>query len=269
MNCTIFGATGFIGSHLTESLRKRGHQCLAVARQNLKTLLGRDPLGHVFYCIGLTADFRQHPFETVDAHVSLLSEVLQTANFDSFLYLSSTRVYSSLDAAQETARLLVSPLIADDLYNISKLMGEALCLAVPKQEVRVARLSNVIGDDFGSDNFLNAVLRDAVVQDKVILETSPDSEKDFVSIEDVLCILPQIAFAGKSRLYNVARGENIRLGELLALIEARTGCAVQWKMGGRVTRFPSISVERIRDEFGFEPEGLATSLDRVIQKISK
>jgi len=42
---------------------------------------GRTPFridpGHVIYCIGLTADFRQKPFETIEAHVSKLAEVAQ------------------------------------------------------------------------------------------------------------------------------------------------------------------------------------------------
>ncbi len=51
-------------------------------------------LGHAFYCIGLTADFRSRPFETIEAHCGLLKEVLSGSRFSSFVYLSSTRVYA-------------------------------------------------------------------------------------------------------------------------------------------------------------------------------
>ena len=41
-----------------------------------------------------------------------------------------------------------------DLYNISKLMGEALCLASHSQKVRIARISNVIGNRKNHNDFL-------------------------------------------------------------------------------------------------------------------
>ncbi len=88
---TVLGATGYIGSRLVAHLQAQGHTVWAPARGDAEVFTR--PLGHVMYCVGLTADFRTRPFDTVDAHVGLLAEVLRRAQFESLLYLSSTRVY--------------------------------------------------------------------------------------------------------------------------------------------------------------------------------
>jgi len=79
MKFTVLGAGGFIGSHLLAHLRQAGHDCFAPARGD--ATLFAEELGHVIYCIGLTADFRSRPFDTVRAHVCLLADVLEKAPF--------------------------------------------------------------------------------------------------------------------------------------------------------------------------------------------
>ena len=71
---SVFGASGFIGSRLVAQLEAEGH---AVARIGRKTWPARGShLGHVIFTIGMTADFREKPFETVDAQVLRLRDAL-------------------------------------------------------------------------------------------------------------------------------------------------------------------------------------------------
>jgi uncharacterized protein YbjT (DUF2867 family) len=68
---TVLGAGGFIGGRLVEHLRGLGHEVDAPPRRPAEAYvdgLGGRQLGHVVYCIGLTADFRTRPYETVEAH---------------------------------------------------------------------------------------------------------------------------------------------------------------------------------------------------------
>src|SRR5712691_7197034 len=139
---TVLGASGFIGSHLVARLQELNLQCFAPERDQE---LGGKSLGHIVYCIGLTADFRQKPFETVDAHVSTLLKIVRQCEFDSLLYLSSARLYRGQETiAGEDDPVRVNPLQNDDIYNISKLMGESLSLDCGRP-ARVARLSAVYG----------------------------------------------------------------------------------------------------------------------------
>lgn len=246
MKFTVLGASGFIGSHLQAHLEASGHECFAPMRNDAAVF--RRELGHVIYCIGLTADFRLRPFDTVRAHACVLADVLEKARFDSLLYLSSTRVYAGAESGREDAQL-----VAGDLYNLSKLTGESLCFASGRANVRVARLSNVYGDDSLSDNFLVSITRDALEKRRVTLQTTLDSAKDYVSVRDVAEILPRIALSGRERLYNVASGVNVSNGVVLERLAQFTGCTYAAMEDAAVIRFPAIDIGRLNKEFGFSP----------------
>ena len=244
VKATVFGAAGFIGRRLTAHLCAQGWEVLALARGD-EAWRGVD-LGHVFYCAGLTADFRVRPFDTVDAHVTLAVEVLRRARFDSFLYCSSTRVYAGATEAVETAQLRVDPNQPGDLYNLSKLMGEAACLAADHPAVRVARLSNVFGHDPASDNFIASIVRDAVMTGEVRLATDPRSAKDYMALDDVCVALERIAVAGEAGIYNVAAGVNTTNADILAALAAASGCNVVTTQDSPLVVFPPIRVDRLR-----------------------
>jgi nucleoside-diphosphate-sugar epimerase len=243
MTATIFGAGGFVGCHLARHLSDKGYAVRAVCRGD-ETWRGAD-LGHVFYCIGLTADFRSRPFETIDAHVSVLADVLRAARFTSFVYLSSTRVYARSESTDEASALIVAPQDADDLYNISKLMGEAACLGSALANVRVARLSNVFGADIGSSNFLTSVLKEAVETKSVRLRTSLVSEKDYIWIEDVVVALRAIAERGTDPITNVAFGVNTSHREIVHALTMATGARVEVAGDAPTVRFPRIETKRL------------------------
>lgn len=265
MKCTVLGGSGFIGSRLLTWLSNQGFECLSPPRLDRSFL--DHPLGHVFYCCGLTADFRQKSFETIEAHVTLLSQVIERGCFDSLLYLSSTRVYLGVDRAHEEATLRVSPLVPSDLYNISKISGESVCFSTGKTGVRVVRVSNVVGYQPASENFLTAILEDAVRNGCVELLTSPDSEKDYIDIRDLVELLPKIAFHGRHNLYNAASGTNLSHSELMRKIGCLTGCAVSWRPNAPAVKFPVIEVKRITSEFNFSPTPIDQSLQRMVKEV--
>jgi nucleoside-diphosphate-sugar epimerase len=204
-NFTVLGASGYIGSHLVAHLRRLGHSVWAPGRGDEQVF--KRQLGHVFYCIGLTADFRSRPLETVDAHLLLLSKVLQQAEFDSLLYLSSTRIYMGAASTNEDTPLTVLPNNPSYLYNLTKLTGESLCHSCDRAGLRVARLSNVVGPgmDEQSGNLVADLLRQARLG-KMVLRSDPNSAKDYIHVDDVVNWLPEIALRGSHLTYNVASG---------------------------------------------------------------
>jgi nucleoside-diphosphate-sugar epimerase len=259
---TVLGGTGFIGSNLVAYLKKTGQECFTPDRDF-------DPataphLGHVINCIGLTADFRTRPMETVEAHVCRVVELLQKTRFDSFLYLSSTRVYNNAGEGAEAAGLSVNPNDFSDLYNLSKLMGESICLSVVNKNVRAARLSNVIGNDLGSENFIFSLIRDAVDKGRIVLGQPLDHAKDYIGIGDALRLLVDIATKGKQRLYNIASGNAISNRAIVDRISGITGCTVEAAGGNGALNFPAISIRRVVDEFGFRPENVLENLPGII-----
>jgi len=248
---TVFGANGFIGRHLTAYLNGRGHSVLALGRDD--AIPAGKNLGHGIYCIGLTADFRKRPFETANAHVGMLSDILERQRFESFLYLSSTRVYAGTAIASEDAELKVQPANPDHLYNLTKLAGEALCLASGVAAGRVVRLSNVIGAGDARTNFLPSLIADARERGHVTLRTTPASSKDYVAVSDVVGAIEQVALGGRHRIYNVASGCNTSNATIAELIRSRLRAAVTFDEASDHVTFPQIQISRLVEEFGFAP----------------
>ena len=209
---------------------------------------------HVIYAIGVTSDFRSRPFDTIEAHVNLPSTILKETAFSSFLYLSSTRVYGANTDTSESANLSCCPLDNSDLYNISKLAGEAVCFASHADNVRIARLSNVVGPHVAeTESFIGQLCRSAL-SGHIQLRTSLQSVKDYISLDDVSRLLCEIALRGSQKIYNVASGIQLSHGQWASAIASETGCTVAEDEDAPVSNFPPINVERIREEFDFYPK---------------
>jgi nucleoside-diphosphate-sugar epimerase len=261
---TILGGGGFIGSRLARYLRARGDDVIVPARDT-QSLAGA-ALGHVIYAIGMTGNFRAHPEQAVEAHVTALGRLMAGARYDSWLYLSSTRVYGGLPAdaaAAEDSAVPVRP-GADSLYDISKLLGESMCLGRDEAGMRVARLSNVYGAGQSRHTFLGSIAATLRQDGTVSIGETADSAKDYVSIDDVMALLPEIAVRGRERIYNVASGENVSHGALAAAIAACGHGDVTFAQGARRRTYPRIAIDRIRDEFGFSPRRVIDDIADVV-----
>jgi cephalosporin hydroxylase/nucleoside-diphosphate-sugar epimerase len=257
---TVLGSSGFIGAHLVRYFRKNKIEHQAPARY--ERLAGRD-LGHIIYCIGLTGDFRDRPFDAVEAHVSKLLETIRGTKFDSILYLSSIRLYGgSRGVARESDDLRFNPADVEDIYSLSKATGEAVVLALgPKG--RVARISNVYGVE-QRESFLGTIIQEAIREGTITLRSSLESERDYISIDDLVPLLVGIATAGRQQIYNIAGGENITNREVTAAISALTGCSVSVVPGAPTTGFAHIDCSRVFQEFGVSPARVLDDLPRLV-----
>ncbi len=264
MKFTVFGASGFIGAYLVNRLRSLGHDVGAVSRNNF--FEQRGDLGHCIYAIGLTADFRTRPFDTIEAHVSLAANILRDSKFQSFLYLSSTRVYANSSDADEETTLSARPSNPSDLYNLSKLTGESICLSSGRKNVRIARLSNVIGpDEAESDTFVGELCREAR-RGHIQLRSDRSSSKDYIWIDDVTALLTRIATEGRDSIYNVASGVELSHHAWVSGIAAITGCSVAVDAKAPVISFPRIATRRIVDEFGYTPSPVLDFLPTILNR---
>jgi nucleoside-diphosphate-sugar epimerase len=252
---TVLGGRGFVGSRLVDHLRVKGAEVWVPARED-PALWDRD-LGHVVYGIGLTGNFRQRPFETMEAHVGVLSRMLECARFESLTYLSSTRVYMGNSRTDEDALLTVQPGDLSYLYNLSKLAGEALCHASGRTGVRVARLSNVVGPgmDAASGNFVAALLSEAA-SGHILLNSLPESEKDYIDVRDVVVMLQKIALHGSQRVYNLASGVQTQHLQWVRALCAHFGCSWAASKSAQLQSFASIDNGRLVREFGFVPKSV-------------
>ncbi|WP_413295489.1 NAD-dependent epimerase/dehydratase family protein [Synechococcus sp. MIT S9452] len=247
----ILGSTGWIGSSLANYLRAKGQSPLLIDRNNIDDWIESEAaVDEVFYCIGLTADFRKFPYETVDAHVNLLMRIVRNKKLKKLLYLSSTRVYQKSNSSSEEDMLTMNSNDPGDLYNISKLMGESLVLNDSRNGFRVARISNVVGPSQPSATFIGSLLNESSLNSKVIIRQHQDCAKDYIHLSEVARYLDCISHSGKFRIYNVASGcqsSHLQVAQWLR----QKGIIVEFARNpGKAIIFPPINVDRIRGEFG-------------------
>lgn len=206
---TVLGAGGFIGSRLMKALQASGASCEAPARGD-ESIFSHN-LGQVFYCIGLTGDYRDRPFDTVEAHVTLLSKLLERASFDRLVYLSSTRLYDGLQgvSCSENAVLPMSSANPRHLYDLSKALGENLSLTASEGRACVARLSSVYDVDGEKAGFLPGLLQRLIKERQFTIDSSSGIVRDYIHVGDVIKALRALADSDKCEIVNVASGENV------------------------------------------------------------
>ena len=238
---TVLGASGFIGRPLVARLRADGVACGAPPRPGAG-LFSR-PRGLVIYAIGLTSDFRSRPLDTVEAHVCLLRSLLAHGDFDSLTYLSSTRVYSGAASTREDATLRVNPNDPSDLYNLSKLMGESLCLHGGRP-AKVARLSNIVGLRDTPDSFIDQLLEEGARDGRITLRTALESRKDYLHIDDAVSQIMAIALFDAAGIFNVAHGAGVENREVAACVREVLGYPVSVAPDAPAWAFDDIDVQR-------------------------
>lgn len=241
MKCTVLGASGFIGRHLSDGLARARHDTWLPARGDPGIF--SKPLGCVYYCIGLTANFRTHPYATIDAHICMLRRVLEHANYERFIYLSSTRVYSENVSTKENVPVSVQPIRPDDLYNLTKLTGECLALTVGR-DCRIARLSNVVGKGIKPATFIGSIIQEAIETGSIHLHTSLKSCKDYIWIDDAIDALIMLGTKGPPGIINIASGRNTTNAEIMEWAES-IGVEVDVDANASTREFPIIDIERL------------------------
>ena len=216
---TVIGAAGFVGRRLVEALAAEGETAFAPVRDDPR--LFTEDLGRVFYCAGLTADYLARPFETVEAHVGLIARILERARFERLVYLSSTRLYDWMgpDAGREDEPLRLTPAEPRHLYDLSKALGETLCLTQSGGRAAVARLACVWDWREGAPGFLSEWMQAARRSRDLTFQSGAGYVRDYIHLDDTVAALRAILDSGKTEIFNVASGENVSNGELAEVFE--------------------------------------------------
>lgn len=259
---TVIGAGGFIGSRLVAALQARGQEVYAPARGE-PGLFQRE-LGKVFYCAGLTGDFMGRPFDTVDAHVGLLNQVLRKAQFSRLVYLSSTRLYDSLGerGGREDDVLEFDVAAPRNVYDLSKALGENLCLARSEGRASVARLANVFDWTDDAGGFLSDLLKRARRERHIVLASSPQAGRDYIHADDVIAALLAMQDLDAQGVFNIARGEAISNAEL-ALTLGGAGWRLELTGSNGPSHGPTCDVSRLHG-LGVRPRAVRDVLETAL-----
>lgn len=262
--CTVIGASGFVGSRLTATLRGAGHTVFAPTRDD-DGLFTRD-LGQVYYCAGLTADYLARPFDTVEAHVGLIARILRDAHFDRLVYLSSTRLYDWMgpDAGREDEALSLTPTEPRHLYDLSKALGENLCLTQSGGRAAVARLACVWDWRDGAPGFLSEWLQKARRTRALHLESGAGYVRDYIHLDDTVAALRAIVDATATGIFNLASGENVSNGELAAVFE-QAGWSIGFARDVPRQAAPVCAVDRLHG-LGVAPTPVRSVIEELLKR---
>lgn len=263
---TIMGSSGFIGSHLVNYLEKNNFECQTFDIRKQK--IPNTDLGNVIYCLG-ESDFLNKPFDTIESHVCHLNSILKDGIFESFLYLSSGRFYYNATSTDEKTPILINPTEPNDLYNISKIMGESLCYVLKNPHVRIVRMSNVTGPNSPSNLFIPSIIKDALENNKISLHSSLESEKDYIYITDVVDLLTRISLHGQSNHYNLASGYNTKSKDIVNIISKLTNCEIYVDENAKPFSSATISINKIKNEFNFQPISILEKIPELVNEMKK
>ena len=249
---SIIGARGFVGAHLVRHYEAQGIEVRAYGRGDEARLLSHTH-GTVFYCAGFTGDFAADPVATVEAHAGLIGRVIARATFSRLVYCSSTRLYDSagVPLADEETPLNLSPNTPRHLYDLSKALGENLCLNDPKKRCIVARISNIFSLDDQATGFLIDWMRAALQSPVVALNSSPHFGRDYIHIDDAIAALLALASTHESAIINVASGRLTTNAEIADHISS-SGFETRFLSDTLQTSIPCIATERLR-QLGVTP----------------
>ncbi len=265
---TVLGASGYIGSRLAERLRGTGWDVLTPSRDS--PALYKAPLGVVYYCSGMTANFMLDEQATVFAHVGYLQKILRGADFKRIIYLSSCRLYDARAGQQcrEDDALQLTPRSPRHLYDLSKALGENLCLNYSKGRGSVARLACVYDESAQAGGFLPDLLRRLRSEGSFVLDSASGFSRDYISLDDVLEGLIALGSLGIAGLtVNLSSGKNVTNGELVDLINSH-GYSLSLARESEAAPAPVCVNERMREQLLVTPSTLQDWLSRYFHKLS-
>ena len=252
MHIHILGSRGWIGSNLVNYFIKLGFKVKQVHRDNINSWLkDKSPKDLVIYAIGITGDFRNNPYKTYESNAGLISKILEIQGelIKKLLYLSSSRIYINNLSTYENDFIKCKSDNPSDIYNISKLMGESIVLSKLNPNYKVARLSNVVGAYQPKETFIGQLISECRIKGFAKILQSPLSEKDYISMDDIVFFIHQIAFNGKFRIYNVASGSNITHKEVSSILNSK-GFEVKLSSSKTETfRSKPINISRLLEEY--------------------
>jgi nucleoside-diphosphate-sugar epimerase len=287
----VTGGAGFIGSHIAESLARRGRRVRVVddfstgKREHIAHLLGKVEL--------LRGDIRSHalcrravrgasvvlhqaairsvpksmdrPLPSHDVNATGTLNMLvasRDARVRRFVYASSSSVYGEaarFPQREEHRPLPVSP------YAVSKLCGECYCIQFSKGmglETVSLRYFNVFGPRQDPESLYSAVIpkfmESAYLGRPLDVHWDGRQSRDFTHVADVVQanLRAAVARRGVGEAFNIANGTTHSLLDLVRVIERVLGRGLELrfhpKRKGDV-RKTWADVSRARRLLGFQP----------------
>lgn len=254
----VTGAGGFIGSHITETLVKKGAEVTAFVRYNSRgdygslefleppildqvniiagdlkdpdaiseAVKGNDIVIHLAALIGIPYSY-VHPIDYVQTNVLGTSYLLNSArkyNIEKFIHFSTSEVYGT---AQYVPIDESHPLQGQSPYSASKIAAEQLAMSFYYAfdlPVTVVRPFNTYGPRQPSRAIIPTIISQALVRDSISLGSlKPTRDLNYVSdtVDGILRMVESPNSTGET--INLGSSKEISVGDLARKIFALLG----------------------------------------------
>lgn len=277
----VTGADGFIGSHLTETLVKRGHQVRAFVLYNSFNSWGwldhspqeikeaieifsgdiRDPHGvkiamrdcsavfHLAALIGIPYSFHS-PDSYVDTNIRGTLNLLQAArelNIEKFIHTSTSEVYGTARFVPITEE---HPLQGQSPYSATKIGADQIALSFYNSfgtPVSVVRPFNTYGPRQSARAIIPTVITQIAKGHQTIKLGSLGPTRDFSYVEDTVMGFIAAAETEKStgEVINLGSNFEISIGDTVAMIASLMNSEIKIETEELRTRPANSEVERL------------------------
>src|SRR5437764_5880261 len=279
MRVLVTGGSGFIGSHVVDKLRARGHVPVIYDLRpspwhepgTVDTVLGsitdREALERALHScdavahLAAVADVNDVHAEPEDAErvnargtVAVL-EAARRAGVKRIVYASTIWVYSDCEGeAVDEDTLLPAP---SHLYTSTKLAGELYCKAYQELygiDYAILRFGVPYGPRAREAAVIPAFVNKALCGEPLRIAGDGSQSRRFVYVEDLaMGVALAVSDTAKGRVYNLASDETVTIkqiaqtvSELVGDVEIVHTPARPGDFGGKI-----VSSERARDELGW------------------
>lgn len=289
----LTGAAGFIGSHLAESLVKRGYRVTGIdsftrnyprpyKKANLKSLLREErfklyELDLARYEIpkeALSASYVLHLAakpgvrgswgnafgEYVESNLLATQRLLESfrdREIERFIFASSSSVYGDCGAQASSEYDNLRPLSP---YGVTKLAGEHACRAYCESHgvpVVLLRYFTVYGERQRPDMAFHIFLKSLHMKEELTVYGDGDQQREFTYVGDaVSASIAAMQKAEKGAVFNIGGGTSATINEIIEMMQCVTGrkAKVRFVEGQKgEVRATRANIERARSLLGYEP----------------
>ncbi len=292
MKVLVSGSSGTIGTHLCDTLLKRGDQVVGMDIAQNKWLPAVQAVTHIgdmrkkedfkglatdvdaFIHLGANArvyELVEDPDRALDNFITLFNalDFCRKNGIKRFLFASSREGYGNVHADLYTEDM-VRVENCESPYTASKVGGEALVHAYARCygiDCIIFRFSNVYGMYDDSERVVPLFIRKA--RKGETLTVFGNKCLDFTYIDDaihgLLCAIDNFDTA-KDDTYNIAYGEGNTIVKLAEVINAHFGSSAGVDMGtirtGEISRYVA-DISKAKKKLGYSPK---TSFDEGVKK---